>query len=120
MEYTWRYSVNHYEVIDEFGRFVCSADNRKDAEHEIDILEAAEIKKTSEEMTYVFSLSCLVAKARWITKGGETLQVPVEEFHRLFIKVAAPNLKAAILTYEKPGFIYREWRVESRRASDCE
>ena len=107
MGYSWRKCHDHYEVVDDYGRFVCSADSRRDAEHEIDILEMTANIVTAEEMT-LYTVSCLIAKARHITRGGKTLLVPVEEFRRLSISVLASSCEDALASVERPGFIVRE------------
>ena len=60
----------------------------------------------------VFYISYLVAKARWITKEGKRLQVPVEEFHRESCLVYADNETIALKQIMKKGYIYRDIIVE--------
>ena len=75
MEYRIENQGDRYFIYDSFGKFVCSADNYREAQEEIAELELEEqANNTSYKKYYV---EYLRAKARWITKNGQRLQVPI-------------------------------------------
>lgn len=65
---------DRFFIYDFCNRFICSADTKREAEEEIENLIIAE-----EESCPKFMLTCLKAKATWITKNSKAIQVPVEE-----------------------------------------
>ena len=106
--YNYVQCYNHYEIVDEHNRFVCSADTRVEAEQEIEELERKEvIKVTSLEMTEYY-ISCLMARYRWTTRNGKRLKIAAEEFSRYSFIIKAADEKAAIKEVLPPGYLVRD------------
>ena len=103
--YTINYNGRYYEVLDSCGRFVCSADTEKEAEDDIKELES--MKPIERE----FKVSYLRARAKWITKQGKRLQVPIEESYPVLITVNASSPQDAINKVKQPGYIITNIQV---------
>ena len=96
---------DYYEVYDTYGKFVCSADNYREAEQEIKkYLKRKEVKRT-------YTIHYSAARGRWITKDGRKLQVPIEESHRHTTTVEAASPQAAINSIKLPGYIITNIQV---------
>lgn len=103
--YTINYNGKYYEILDSRGRFVCSADTKKEAEDDINELQS--MKPIERE----FKVSYLKARARWITKQGKRLQVPIEESYPVVITVNASSPQDAINKVKQPGYIITNIQV---------
>lgn len=107
MKYTIENLGDRFFIYDDAGRFVCSADNYREALEEVEELEKTYQPK---ELTK-YNVQYFRAKSRWITKNGQRLQVPVEEFSHYTKVIIASSSNEAISFIKKPGFIYTNIRV---------
>ena len=140
MSYSWRYCYNHYEIVDDYGRFIESAQDRAELDEVLEKLTAEDADNASEEMTeYLiwtaeemtedccesseemtesfYNVSCLMAKGKYITNNGKRLFVPCEEFRRYFFVARGTSADAAYFSIKRPGFIYKDVNVECQHAS---
>lgn len=69
--YTWKKEKNYYVVLDTNGKFVCSADTVEEAKQDIEELMKADSMK--------YLVRYLKSRARWITRNGKRIQVPIED-----------------------------------------
>lgn len=97
---------DRFFIYDFCNRFICSADTKREAEEVIDQLVIKE-----EESCPKFLLTCLKAKATWITKNSKAIQIPVEEPYYHEFVCNAKSQYDAIKQLTKPGFVYYNIRA---------
>lgn len=96
---------DYYEVYNEYGIFVCSADSYNEAEDEVrEYLESLEKKRT-------YFVTYFAARSKWITKNGNRLQIPIEDYYRHYSTVEAASPQAAINSIKLPGYIVVDIQV---------
>lgn len=96
---------DYYEIFDEHGKFICSADSYREAEEEVHEY----LSKRNKKRGYTVSYSA--AKSRWITRNGERLQIPIEESHHHSTIIEATSPQAAINSIQLPGYIITNIQV---------
>lgn len=97
---------DRFFIYDFCNRLICSADTKRKAEEDIEKLVMSE-----EESCPKFLLTCLKAKATWITKNSKAIQIPVEEPYYYEFVCSAKSQYDAIKQLTKPGFVYYNIRA---------
>lgn len=96
----------HYEIVDSYGNFVQSADTYSEAYYYKTKLENNDIIRNTVPKTKTYLATYLRAKARWITKNGKHLQVPIEEPTVFKSFVTASSIKDAVVKVHRDNKDY--------------